>query len=83
MQPSVEYLGHIIFVEVLRPTQEKVRASCDAPAPHNVTQLQSFLGVVNYYGKFLSNLFSTLAAHQRLVQKKNSMDMEFGAEDSI
>ena len=32
MQPSVEYLGHHISAEGLRPTQEKVRALAEAPA---------------------------------------------------
>ena len=69
MQPSVEYLGHNISAEGIRPTQEKVWAICDAPAPRNMSQLWSFLVVVNYYAKFLPNLSSTLAALHRLLQK--------------
>ena len=72
LQLSVEYLGHNISADGLRPTQEKVRAIADAPAPRNVTQLRSFLGLVNYYGKFLPNLSSTLAPLHRLLQKKTS-----------
>ena len=60
MLPSVEYLGHTILAEGLQPTTEKVRAIVDAPAPQNVSQLRSFLGLVNYYGKFLPNLSSIL-----------------------
>ena len=70
MQPSIEYLGHNISAEGLRPTKEKVGAICDAPAPSNVSQLQSFLGLLNYYGKFLPNLPSILAPLHRLLQKK-------------
>ena len=71
-QPSVEYLGHHISADGLRPTQEKVRAIAEAPAPRNVSQLRSFLGLVNYYGKFLPNLSSTLAPLHRLLQKKST-----------
>ena len=39
-----------------------MRAISEAPAPLNVTQLRSFLGVVNYYSKFLPNLSTMLAA---------------------
>ena len=70
MQPSVEYLGHNISAEGLRPTKEEVRAICDAPAPSNVSQLRSFLDLLNYYGKFLPNLSSILAPLYRLLQKK-------------
>ena len=68
-QETVEYLGHSISAEGLRPTQEKVRAIVEAPAPQNVSQLRSFLGLVNYYGKFLPNLSSTLAPLHRLLRK--------------
>ena len=70
MLPSVEYLGHTISAEGLQPTTEKVRAIVEAPAPQNVSQLRSFLGLVNYYGKFLPNLSSTLAPLYRLLEKQ-------------
>ena len=70
MLPSVEYLGHTISAEGLQPTTEKVRAIVEAPAPQNVSQLRSFLGLVNYYGKFLPKLSSTLAPLYRLLEKQ-------------
>ena len=56
MMPEVVYLGHKISKDGLQPTEEKIRAVTDAPTPTNVTQLKSFLRMINYYGKFLSNL---------------------------
>ena len=52
MLSSVEYLGHRISAEGIQPTQEKVRAIAEAPAPNNISQLRSFLGVMNYYASF-------------------------------
>lgn len=40
------------------PCADKVRAIKEAPAPKDVSQLKSFLGMMNYYAKFLPN-FST------------------------
>ena len=60
MMPSIEYLGYVIDAQGRHPTTEKVKAIRDAPAPENVTQLRSFLGLLNYYGKFLPNLSSSL-----------------------
>ena len=68
--PSVKYLGHHISADGLRPTKSKVGAISDAPAPQNVSQLRSFLGLVNYYGKFLQHLSHTLAPLYRLLEKK-------------
>ncbi|CAI5686860.1 unnamed protein product [Oreochromis niloticus] len=59
--PSVTYLGHRISAKGLSPLEEKVRAVKEAPSPKNVAELRSFLGLVNYYGKFLPDLSSMLA----------------------
>ena len=72
MLPSVEYLGHRISADGLHPTAEKTTAIADAPPPRDVSQLRSFLGMVNYYAKFLPNLSSTLAPLYRLLEKKTS-----------
>ena len=64
--PSVEYLGHKITAEGIQPTEQAIK---DAPAPKNVTQLRSFLGLINYYAKFLPRLSSTLAPLYKLLQK--------------
>ena len=50
--PSVKYLGHIIDKNGLHPSKEKFKA----PEPWNITELKSFLGLLNYYAKFLPNL---------------------------
>lgn len=54
--PKVEYLGHIIDESGLHPTEEKVKAIQEAPAPKNLAELRSFLGIINYYSRFLPNL---------------------------
>ena len=71
MLQEVEYLGHKISAKGLEPTQEKVQAIIDAPAPRNVSQLKSFLGMLNYYGKFLPNLSTCLAPLYSLLQKRS------------
>ena len=37
MPQEVEYLGHKISTKALKPTQEKIWAIVDAPAPRNVS----------------------------------------------
>ena len=68
MLPSVEYLGYHTG-DGVRPTQEKLQAIVDAPAPKDVSQLKSFLGLVNYYSKFLPHLANTLAPLYALLTK--------------
>ena len=68
--PSVVYLGYKISAQGIQPTEEKVKAVQNAPSPRDVSQLKSFIGLVNYYGKFLPNLPNVLAPLYRLIQKE-------------
>ena len=53
--PVIEYLGHQISSDGVRPLLNKVDAIVKAPLPQNLQQLRSFLGLINYYGKFIPN----------------------------
>ena len=69
MGPEVEYLRHRINKEGLQPTEEKVRAITGAPQPTQVSELRAFLGLINYYGKFMPDLSTILAPLYQLLQK--------------
>ncbi|KAL5509175.1 hypothetical protein EMCRGX_G004492 [Ephydatia muelleri] len=64
---------HVRSRDGVRPTQEKLQAIVDAPAPKDVSQLKSFLGLVNYYSKFLPHLANTLAPLYALLKKTSAM----------
>ena len=68
MVSEVVYLGHKIDEHCLHPLAEKVEAVQAAPAPTNVSELKSYLGLLAYYGKFLPNLSSTLAPLHNLLK---------------
>lgn len=69
MQKEVVYLGHKLAAEGLFPTTEKIQAIRDAPEPRDLTELQAFLGLLNYYGRFLNNLSTVLAPLHKLLRK--------------
>lgn len=68
-QKSVTYLGFVIDKEGLHPSTDKIKSIKEAPIPQNVTQLKSFLGLVNYYGKFFRNLSALLHPLYTLLKK--------------
>ena len=70
LMPQVEYLCHIIDQYGQHPTEKKVKAIKEAPQPGNVNELRAFLGIINYYGKFMPNLATKLAPLYALLQKK-------------
>ena len=69
MQTSVEYLGHVLDTNGVHTTPSKQRAIAEARAPSNVTELHSFLGLVNYYGRFLLNVSTVSHPLNRLLKK--------------
>jgi len=66
---EVVYLGHRIDANGLHPVQEKVEAIQQAPAPTNLSELRSFLGMINYYARFIQNLSSILEPLNSLMRK--------------
>ena len=69
MRNSVTYLGHVIDSEGIHATPDKIKAIVEAPIPTNVQQLRSFLGLLNYYRKFLPNLASIIQLLNDLLRK--------------
>ena len=47
IMPEVEYLGHCILAKGIHPVPKKVSAVREAPTPKDVSQLRSFLDLVN------------------------------------
>ena len=80
MKSEVEFLGHRVTRHGVQPTEDKVRAVSRAPTPTNVSQLRSFLGLMNYYSRFLPNLSSTLAPLYLLLQKSSYASWFWGTE---
>ena len=67
---SVQYLGHIIDEDGLHPMQNKIAAIVDAPIPTNVSELRAYLGLINYYAKFMSNCTTLLKPLHDLLQTR-------------
>jgi len=69
MADTVTYLGHRISKAGIEPVTEKVKAIVQAQPPANVTQLKAFLGLLNYYGRFLKDLSHELHPLHKLLHK--------------
>ncbi|KAK3087172.1 hypothetical protein FSP39_002564 [Pinctada imbricata] len=69
MAPEVVYLGHKINAKGVFPVKDKVEAIKNAPQPRNVSELKAFLGMLNYYHRFLPNLSTELYPLHELLRK--------------
>ena len=55
MKDKLEVLGYVIDKVGLHKAKSKVNAMVNAPQPKNSKELASFLGLVNFYARFLEN----------------------------
>lgn len=67
---SVQYLGHIFDQQGVHPNPEKVRAIINAPAHSDMKQLQSFLGLCNFYNRFIRSFSIVLNPLYKLLRKE-------------
>ena len=76
----VEYLGYIFDKSGIKPNPEKITPIINAPCPNNVKQVQSFIGLCNYYSRFIPNFASTMAPLYKLLQK--NVPFSWGSEQN-
>ena len=50
---SVEFLGHLVDSNGIHPLPAKVQAIVDFPRPVSRRQLRTFLGLINFYHRFI------------------------------
>lgn len=60
MKESIAYLGYVIDKCGLHTEKNKVDAIKNCPIPTTLMQLKSFLGMVNYYAKFIKKISTVL-----------------------
>ncbi len=67
--PAVEFVGHLVDEEGIRPTDDHIKDITNLCAPNSVEELQPLIGLVNYYAKFLPLRANLLSPMYRLLMK--------------
>ena len=73
---KVSFLGHIISSEGLSPDTKMVSRVSDIKPPQNRKQLKSFLGLVNFYSKFIDHFSDKIEPLN--VLRSNDVDFIWG-----
>ncbi|XP_037822569.1 uncharacterized protein K02A2.6-like [Lucilia sericata] len=66
---EISYLGFTIDRFGLRKNKERINSVLNAPIPNNVSELRAFIGLVNYYAKFVNNFAKIMTPLYKLLQK--------------
>lgn len=68
---EIEFYGHRLSNDGIRPLQDHISAVQDFRMPNNAEEVRSFLGLMNYVGKFIPNL-ATISEPLRYLTKQNT-----------
>ncbi|KAK3103001.1 hypothetical protein FSP39_015684 [Pinctada imbricata] len=66
---EVKYMGHIFGEYGIKTCDDRIKAIDEFPEPKSVKELQRFLGMVNYVGKFIQNQASITEPLRELLEK--------------
>ena len=83
LQSEVEYLGYRIDEKGIHTAPAKLEAIQCAPTPTNTTELRSFSGLLNYYGKFIPNLSTMIHPLNSLLRQGVHWKWSTQCEDSF
>ncbi len=69
---TLPFLGHTIPADRMLRIGEKVAEIRNFPVPHSLNQLRRFLGMINFYQRFLPNSACTLLPLTELMKPSKS-----------
>ena len=67
---EVKFLGVVIGPKGVEMQREKIKEVLNWPAPRNVKKVQKFLGLANYYRRFIKDFAKIAIPLHVLVRKK-------------
>ncbi|XP_058456465.1 uncharacterized protein K02A2.6-like [Malaya genurostris] len=68
---QLKFLGHILSASGIRPDTDKLESIRNFRAPCSKEETRSFLGLVNYVGKFIPNLATLTDPLRQLTKQQN------------
>ena len=70
-KPEIEWIGHKIDQNGIRPLQDKLMAIKNLKQPNNKKELKSFLGAIQFLSKYINNLSAQTDSLRQLLRKDN------------
>ena len=68
-QTEIQYLGHLVTADGIKPLPEKLEAIRNFPVPKCLQDVRAFYGLASYYRRFVKD-FAKIAEHLSSLTKK-------------
>lgn len=78
-QTQVDFLGHTLTPDGILPDYKKIKAVREWPKPSSISNLRGFLGLANFYRKYVKD-FSKIASPMSELLKKGHSIMDWTQE---
>lgn len=65
LRTEVQYLGHVVSAEGIRPDPAKVEKVLTYAVPKDISELRRFLGLASYYRRFCKDCKSITCSNQK------------------
>ena len=80
---EIEWIGHRIDQNGIRPLQDKLQAISELKHPENQKELKSFLGAIQYLSKYIENLSANTDILRQLLKKEVEWEWRTEHEDAF
>ena len=69
---ELQFLGHVVGKEGVKPDPEKVGKIVNYPVPKNIRELRGILGLFSYYRRFIKDFSKKADALYELLKKETA-----------
>lgn len=80
---EIEFIGHRLSAAGIKPMHNKIEAVKQFRNPKSTEEVRSFLGLVNYVGKFIPNLATVSEALRHFTKKDSNFEWGLKQEESF
>ncbi|XP_055714392.1 uncharacterized protein K02A2.6-like [Phlebotomus papatasi] len=74
---EIEFVGYRISSKGIKPLESHIKAIQDAPPPKDKEQLQAFLGLVNFYCRFIEDRATVAECLHRLLDETTNAEWKW------
>ena len=79
VQIAVKYLGHVVSAEGICPDPAKTEVVVSYPVPTNAKEVKQFMGLCNYYRRFVRDYSKIAALLFKLLGKENAKSFSWNS----